>query len=238
MSCDHPWLSICGRDKWVLNSAPLAKTYDRCITSCEHAWLSTNHTEVCSNCGREKRILSLDSYNKWSAPLARTYDRKSRFSVKVEKLLGIHSGPPVHDDMWLLLKTCTLTTPDSIRKSIRHSKLNTKHYDCVRIFTDVFTEFRVAGYNTHDMKNYLEKCFAVVHRCWCRSQCVKESFFSYDFLLRYFLEQIASPLLVYLKPRTNKRRLRKYMNKLTVIQFPGVCKTYYQNFVTDRFQNV
>jgi hypothetical protein len=42
-------------------------------------------------------------------------------------------------------------------------------------------------------------------------------FFSYDYLIRMFLEDIQSPLIVYLKPASNKHRLRKYNDKLQFI---------------------
>ena len=205
---------------------------------CEHTWLVTNCSNVCSSCGLERGVLKLDTWNKYAAPLTRNYDRKSRFSVKVDKLLGIHTGPHYSDKIWKVLETQSLRTPNSIRKAIRHSGLNTKHYDCLRIFCDVFTKFQVTGYCPHRIKRYLEKCFADVHRCWLRTHWLQNSFFSYDFLLRYFLEEIQSPLLVYLKPKTNKRRLRKYVQKLKLIQFPGVCKTYYQNSAGDHFRSV
>ena len=197
----------------------------------------TNCSQVCCLCGKETRILPLDTYNKYSAPLSRNYDRKNRFGVKVCKLLGMHSGPPAHDKVWKMLENHTMESPACVRKTIRNSKLNTKHYDCVRVFCDVFTKFRVRGYDPHVMKKYLESCFAEVHRCWCRVDGVSDSFFSYDFLLRYFLEQIQSPLLVYLKPKTNKRRLKKYLMKLEFIRFPGVCKTYCRSFGVDHFPN-
>ena len=204
---------------------------------CEHKWLVTNCSRVCGMCGVERSVLRLDSWNKYSAPLSRNYDRKHRFSIKVNKLLGIHSGPPYWDAVWKMLEdTGPFHSPASIRTAIRNSRLKTKHYDCLRIFCDAFTTLRTPIETPHRLKNYLESCFHIVHSCWLRAQ-LEDGFFSYDFLLRYFLEQIESPLLVYLKPRTNKRRLHKYMIKFAFIQFPGVDKMYYRSFGVPRFQN-
>ena len=52
---------------------------------CEHTWLVTNYSNICSSCGLERGVLKLDTWNKYAAPLTRNYDRKSRFSVKVDK---------------------------------------------------------------------------------------------------------------------------------------------------------
>jgi len=205
---------------------------------CDHDWLCTNYSRVCSKCGCEKRVLKLDTWNKYAAPLCRNYDRKNRFSIKVNKLLRIHSGPPHWDKIWEVLEsTQPFIGPECIRRAIRSSKLTTKHYDCLRIFCDAFTDFRVPVFDAHRVKKYLESCFHAVHICWLRVD-PRAGFFSYDFLLRYFLEQIDSPLLVYLKPKTNKRRLHKYMMKLSLIQFQGADKMYDQSFGGPRSPSV
>jgi len=184
---------------------------------CEHNWLDTGHTKVCCECGLEEKVLTLNVWNKYSAPLNKQYDRCGRFRMKVDKLLGTHRGPKYTDLIWTVLSKAkeTMHTPHDIRTTIRNSRLKSKHYDCVRIFSDIFTSFRLkATVDVEATKLFLVTMFEDVHHMWLsanRSEC---SFFSYDFLLRYFLEQYSSPLVIYLKPKTNKKRLLKYMTKL------------------------
>ena len=184
---------------------------------CEHSWLDTGHTKVCSECGLETKVLVLNVWNKFSAPLNRQYDRVGRFKTKVDKLLGAHRGPKYTDPVWGILKQEKMSSPGDVRRGIRKSKLKAKHYDCIRIFCDVFTTFRIGEIDTEMTRTRLVRMFEDVHHVWLGSGESSDGFFSYDFLLRHFLENIKSPLVVYLKPQTNKKRLQKYMVKLSLI---------------------
>ena len=189
---------------------------------CDHNWLNTDYTKVCNKCGIEQRILPLDKYCKFSAPLCRGYDRGNRFKSKVYKLLGMHGGPNANDPIWKILEQHRdqLNTPGDIRRLLRRTKLKNKHYDSIRIFTDAFTEFRIK--TPHDVTMFREILllrFRKIHSDWCRYTAPENTnFFSYDFLLRHILEDIHSPLTIYCKPPTSKRRKKKYLIKLALIQ--------------------
>ena len=183
---------------------------------CKHFWLETTHTRVCNKCGLETQLLKLSEWDKHSAPLARNYDRPRRFENKINKLLGIHSGPAHMDPIWKYLETEKhLYSPADIREAIRRSTLRAKHYDCVKIFTDIFTPFRMIIKDVHSLKQTLCAKFNVVHQRWAFSG--ETSFFSYDFLIRRFLEELNSPLVVYLKAPTNRRRHMMYVRKLATL---------------------
>ena len=167
-----------------------------------HQYVVTGFSHICTGCGIEKTVLLLDRYNQFSAPLSRTYERKTRFRNKVERLLGL-SFPMAHDPVWGVLEKVDLKGPGCIRKVLRQSKLKNKHYDCIRVFSDVFTKFRVNTYDPHQLMSILTARFKKVHEDWVR--CRSRGFFSYDWLLRLFLEQLTHPLLAYLKPATSRR---------------------------------
>ena len=200
---------------------------------CNHCWLDTGYTKVCCDCGLEQKVLVLNVWNKFSAPLNRQYDRVGRFKIKVDKLIGLHCGPKYTDPVWVVLKRKKLCNPGDVRQAIRKSRLKAKHYDCVRIFCDVFSRFRLpAEVDPLATQTLLLDMFEDVHHAWLRRWENSEGFFSYDFLLRYFLEQINSPLVVYLKPKTNKTRLKKYMEKLRTILSQDKNGKWSQNFAT------
>jgi len=196
---------------------------------CIHRWFHADSFCVCNICGLEKRILCLDRFNKYSAPLHRGYDRSGRFKVKLDKLFGLHSGPKANDPVWKHLGAVQheLHTPKHVRCKLRQFNIKNKHYDCTRIFCDTFTKFRILLPNTLRLKETLLRKFKDIHCSW-RAHTPNEAFFSYDFLLRYLLEEVNSPLVVYCKPPTNKRRRKKYLTKLQVIQARNDCKTLSQ----------
>lgn len=189
---------------------------------CEHIWLHTSCTKVCRKCGLEKPFLRLDTYNVNSAPIERGYNRRQRYKVKVDKILGLHSGPPCTDPVWLYLDKhkVTLNTPFDVRECLRSSSIKNKHYDNVRTFTDAFTEFRIVHCQM-TVKRFLMSSFDQLYGGWNTRN--EESFFSYAWLLRYFLEKFDSKLTVYLKPKTCKRRNAKYLEKLNLIQSRKNC---------------
>ena len=185
---------------------------------CDHAWIHTEYSKICEQCGIEQIILKVDRYNKYSAPLQRGYDRCGRFKIKLDKLYGRHSGPKMDDPVWAELESIKykLRNPDDIRKALRLLKVANKHYDCIRIFSDIFTKFRVTILDSQESDIILFK-FRSIHAAWRRHRS-QQQFFSYDYLLRHLLDELKSPLVVYCKPQTNKRRRLKYEKKLNLIR--------------------
>ena len=157
-------------------------------------------------------MLKVDEFNINSAPLQRKYDRFARFMLKVDKLLGSVS-PARKDPVWKYLESNTLEDPESIRVALRKSPLTVKHYDAVRSFCDTFTDFKCQQYNPHKTREYLRISFQQIHADWRAAEL--PTFFSYDWLIRYLLQKTNSPLLVYLKPKTSKRRAKKYSVMIT-----------------------
>ena len=94
--------------------------------------------------------------------------------------------------------------------------MKAKHYDCIRSFTDIFTTYRVEKYNQLMTREHLIRQFNVLHQKWGRLKQVNKPWFSYDWLLRKFLEAMNHPLVAYLKPPTAKRREEKYQNLYTM----------------------
>jgi len=192
---------------------------------CSHVFVHTTWNKVCTECGLLQRILLLDTYNVFSAPLMRGYNRTQRFRVKVDKLLGIHNGPKATDPIWKYLndKKIFLNTPFDIRQTIQQSKLKLKHYDAIRIFSDTFTTFKIDTGTPIKIKETLMNRFNSLYYDWVKS------------MLRYFLTHMKSPLLVYLKPKTSRKRNIKYIQKLTQsqknyeIQRYGLSKIHSQN---------
>ena len=185
---------------------------------CTHDWLQTSYSKVCCVCGVERPVLRVDTFSLNSAPLDRGYNRRQRFKVKVDKLLGLHSGPTATDPVWTYLQSqkAILTTPASVRYVLRMSGLKNKHYDCMRIFCDAFTQFSVQ-HNQLATYKYLMDMFDSLFMLW-NTYSDRKGFFSYAWLLRYFLTRYDSSLLVYLKPQTCKSRHSKYLSKLAFIR--------------------
>ena len=181
---------------------------------CDHVFVYTSWSKTCVLCGLEHYLISLDTYSVFSAPLEHGYSRVHRFRMKVDKLLALHSGPNLLDPIWKFLEArkIFLNTPFDVRQCIRRSKLTLKHYDCIRIFTDTFTDFRIEKCCPMRLKDKLVNKFDKLHYNWV--QLDQHSFFSYDWILRFFLEAIRSPLVVYLKPKTCRQRDMKYRNLL------------------------
>ena len=182
---------------------------------CEHAFVFTSWNKTCTLCGLESYFLSLDTYSVFSAPLERGYSRAQRFRIKIDKLLGLHSGPNCDDPIWRYIdrRKLFLSNPFDVRQCIRSSQLKLKHYDCVRIFTNAFTPFRVTVKTTPlFLKKTLLAKFDKLYYRWLQMHC--SSFFSYDWVLRFFLEELKSPLVVYLKPKTCRKRDQKYRERL------------------------
>ena len=183
---------------------------------CTHSFIETSYSKVCVLCGIETPVLCLDAFNLYSAPLERSYSRLARFQSKVERLLGV-TCPRNADPVWEYLEQRSLSTPSDIRIALRISSLKDKHYDSIRVFCDCFTDFKCAAYDHAQTHSFLLRQFEFLHNAWSASFSDKH-FFSYDWLLRHFLEHMKSPLVDYLKPATSKRRAKKYLLKLQSIQ--------------------
>lgn len=186
---------------------------------CKHKFALTTWSKVCLHCGHTERVLTLDTYNVYSAPIHQGYSRSFRFKNKVDKLLGLNSGPNSEDPIWKYLERnrVAINNPFDVREVIRSSQLKNKHYDCVRIFCDAFTNFRVkTERDSPRIREQLVKSFSEIYSMWCIYD--GKTFFSYDWILRYLLEKRKSPLVVYLKPRTCKKRNEKYLAKIKRFQ--------------------
>ena len=181
---------------------------------CDHSiQLWTGYSNVCTKCGNETVTMHLDDFSSTCSVLHTGYDRVQRFSLKVNKLLGFHNGPRATDPVWKYLESNKfhLNTPTDIRHYLQISKLRCKHYDSLRTFTDIFTDYRVQA-DLYRTQQYLIDMFKIFNSKW--ELLEEDSFFSYCWLMRYLLEQVKSPLLVYLKPPTCRRRSQKYLRFL------------------------
>ena len=203
---------------------------------CEHRFLETSYTRVCVQCGLEQLTLSLDKYAVHSAPLAKGYERSVRFRQKIDKLLCLQNAPPPSCPIWEYLNKQNMTCPTDVRRALRRYKRKNKHYDCIRLFTRVFTGFRVVIKQTPPRLNeQLTNKFNNVIRLWRRYNMVAEMpFFSYDFLLRVFLEEMKCPLVVYCKPVTCQKRHARNNRRLNLISALGDGETCYRMIVKAR----
>lgn len=189
---------------------------------CCDEFIFTEYSKICVSCGRERPILRLDSFNLFSAPLMKTYSRKLRFKIKVSKILGLHTGPKITDPIWKYLSEQMLETPHDVRHAIRTSKLKYKHYDCIRVFCDIFTSFKVVAGDVRVLQKQLLHDFDTIFAKWLQTE--RDGFFSYDWLLRYFLTNIDSPLVVYMKPLICLKKHKKYLNKYNLLMKLGVVR--------------
>ena len=204
------------------------------INMCQHNFVNVRNTyEACVNCGVMRKILVLDTFCIHASPLGRNYDRLQRFTTKLDRLLGMGSMPKYEDPVWKVLENATMTNPADVRTVLRNSRLVHKHYDCVKPFCDMFTTFRCPPVDVLGARNALVRRFKFVKSLWG----MRDGFFSYDWLLRKFLEDMNSPLVVYLKKPTNKRREQKYQKWMKEIIAEDDGRTWNRNFVDDRSQS-
>jgi len=190
---------------------------------CHHLLIETGYSTICTLCGVEKKNLHLDQFSHYSAPLIKGYCRVSRFRTKVGRLLGIYAGPSCSDPVWPFLdaRKDFLSSPADVRIVLHASKLKAKHYDCLRLFCDAFTDFKCpARRPPYQIMKLLEYKFCAIFTGWTRL-LAETNFFSYTWLLRHFLEEINSGLIVYLKPRTSRKRHQRYLDKIRLIQQSG-----------------
>ena len=192
---------------------------------CDHRFVLMKGWQCCSLCGISERVLALDRFCAHASPLGRQYDRFTRFQMKIDKLLGMGALPRADDPVWKVLEKADMKTPNDVRETLRHSGLTCKHYDCVRTFTDHFTPFRCGPLNLLQTKEHLERRFRDIKARWGG----REGFFSYDWLVRMFLEEMESPLVCYLKKPTNKRREQRYRKMLHELRPEDACKTSSHN---------
>ena len=199
----------------------------------------TGYSTVCTQCGVEIMSIELDNFSSSCSVLNNGYDRVQRFALKVSKLLGLHNGPRATDPVWAYLEIhqSRLKTPTDIRHCLQLSKLKCKHYDSLRTFCDIFTDFRVQV-DMYRTQSYLVDMFRFLNSKW--KMLDESSFFSYCWLLRYLLEKINSPLLVYLKPPTCRRRSQKYLRFLDKLfkQSPRMGDDHHHDTPDTRLHNV
>ena len=206
---------------------------------CEHRFLETSYTKVCVQCGVEHLILTLDKYAVHSAPLTKGYERSVRFRQKIDKLLCLQNAPPLKCPIWEYLSKQNMRSPTDVRYALRRYTLKNKHYDCIRLFTRVFTDFRVVLKQTPPRLNQqLTDKFNNVIRLWRRYNMVGTTpFFSYDFLLRVFLEELKCPLVVYCKPVTCLKRHARNNRRLNLISALGGDGTCYRMIAKARLRS-
>ena len=205
---------------------------------CKHHFIHTSCTRVCVECGVEQVFLELDRYSAYSAPLNKGYQREVRFRQKIDKLISLQNAPPAKCPVWEHLKSRdSLKTPQDIRKALRTYKQKNKHYDCIRLFTRVFTPFRVhLKQNAVYLNQHLTRSFAEVLRLWSKYNIQNTMpFFSYDYLLRYFLERLNCRLLVFCKPVTCQKRHTRNNERMKTILTLDDDETYCQTTVATRF---
>jgi hypothetical protein len=171
--------------------------------------VSTGYSDVCIMCGVETQRLVLDTFSENCLPLQNGYNRMARWCLKVNKLLGCHSGPQYSDPVWSYLEKhqSNMSTPADIRRYLRRATLRSKHYDSIRQFCACFTDVQV-GCDVMRTKKFLIDSFEFVNSRWEAHH--EKVFFSYCWLLRFFIKSVNSPLIIYLKPPTCARRGRKY----------------------------
>ena len=189
---------------------------------CEHVFLCLEYCSVCKLCGITHRVLKLDSYNVYSAPINRGYSRLLRFKTKVDKILLGTPQPKYQDPVWKYLNSRKdLVTPLCVRQALKQSKLVNKHYDNVKLFCDVFTQFKITTAPIQTIHKYMLTSFKTIHDAWNFS--THETFFSYTWLIRFLLERINSKFIIYLKAPTSTKRHEKYQQLLDCIIPPETC---------------
>ena len=207
---------------------------------CKHHFIHTPCTRVCVECGVEQVFLELDRYSAYSAPLNKGYQREVRFRQKIDKLISLQNAPPAKCPVWEYLKSRdSLKTPQDIRKALRTYKEKNKHYDCIRLFTRVFTPFRVhLKQSAVYLNQSLTRSFAEVLRLWSKYNIHNTMpFFSYDYLLRYFLERLNCKLLVFCKPVTCQKRHTRNNERMKTILALNDDETYCQMTAANHSQS-
>lgn len=185
---------------------------------CTHQYLFTNFSQICTICGIETPILNLDVYNVYSAPMTKNYDRGQRFKLKVEKLLLLHSGPKSSEPVWRVLEEHVehLLHPMDIRTCLRKSKIKSKHYDCIHLFSKIFCNvFHEVQDHTTILATILKR-FQDIYFNW-KLKIGTGLFFSSDWLLRHLVSNLCPDLVVFLKPKTSQNRHDKYVKMLQTI---------------------
>ena len=190
---------------------------------CKHQFVDFGYCLTCSKCGVTNPILHIDTYNVFSAPINRGYSRTLRFKTKVDKILLCTPQPKITDPVWSYLRNyeIMLSTPLCVRVALKQSKLINKHYDNIKLFCDIFTDFKIDTKHVHQTHNYMTKCFDIIHSAWNFS--LQPTFFSYTWIVRYLLEQIKSPFMIYLKNPTSSKRHEKYKMMFDNLISPGMC---------------
>ena len=206
---------------------------------CNHEFVQTSHSRICTECGVETRIFFLDTYNPYSAPICKGYERAVRFKQKINKLIFLFNAPQTNSPVWEFLKKRKLQGPSDIRRVLRMYKGKNKYYDSIRLLTRVFTAYRIQMlYDGIELRRLLTTKFNSILRAWKLYNLIKPlAFFSYDFLLRLFLFELKSPLIAYCKPITCRKRHIRNHERLKIILAATDDEMCCRNFVTDHSQS-
>ena len=185
---------------------------------CSHQFILTDYCKICTLCGLQKKVLCLETFNQYSAPISKNYSRAHRFKLKTEKLLLINSGPSANEAVWQLLETHrdSLHTVADVRLCLRASDVKNKHYDCVRLFSKIFCNINVDVTDVHGVRKNMLDDFNTIYHSWT-NHFDNGLFFSSDWLLRHLINKHCPKLHVFLKPKTSKCRDLKYINMLQTI---------------------
>jgi hypothetical protein len=187
------------------------------MSQCEHDYICNEYSKICTNCGLQETILTLDNYNVYSAPILKTYDRRHRFKLKLQKLLLLHSGPKFSEPVWKILEKGSMDTIVELRMVLRNSNLKQKHYDTIRLFAKIFCKIQIdIEQDPYVLLQTMFKEFEEIHFAWKRT--VNDLFFSSDWLLRMLVKKYCPKLIVFLKPATSVLRNQKYSAMLNTIQ--------------------
>ena len=177
-------------------------------------------TDVCTTCGRERKILTLydtSCMNKQGitvhSALTYSYNRRMRFKNYIDQVTGFSNGPAYSAKIWELLKdNAPYPTIDDLLKTMSKVKCKHKFYDSILSFCKAFvTDFKVPPNLSLETKNIILKRFDTLLCRWegeCQSS---ELFFSYPWLVKKLLnEQNIYDYDTVIKKLRCKKRIRKY----------------------------
>jgi len=186
------------------------------MLECSHEYTCNLFSKICIRCGIQSTVLNLDTYNVFSAPILKSYDRRHRFKVKLHKVLMLHTGPKHSEPVWNVLEANEMKTITELRTVLRNSKLKQKHYDSIRLFAKIFCKINVdLPQDPYVLSQTMFRDFEEIHFAWKRNP--HDLFFSSDWLLRMLVAKYCSKLLLFLKPATSETRNKKYTDMLTTI---------------------
>ena len=189
-----------------------------CTNSC-CSFISNEYSKICLKCGVQVPILNIDSYNLYSAPIIKSYNRSNRFRTKLEKLLLINTGPKSTEPVWKVLekKRSEIKSIADLRITLRKASLKQKHYDSIRIFSKIFCGIDAQVEEVHSLCETILTDFENILFAWRKKYEETDLFFSSDWLLRFLITRHKQDqLLQFLKP-SSKSRNQKYVKMFHTI---------------------